>query len=199
MPRIGLVIAALAICFMVGLHCSEEAEATILVKKNLEQLAGESELIVMGTITGKTSNWAHGLILSHHTIEVERTLKGKAPASLVITEVGGTVADMTMRIESAPTYAVGQRVLVTLKKGPRGYWRTLGWIQGRYSVVRNQATGADMIRLEKGLEYVTAPYFGSGTRTVEVDEFCEKVAELVVVAAKKAAELEAAAKKEEGR
>lgn len=198
MTRKALIAVALVLVAGVGTYQAESSHATILIKKNLGQLAAESELIVVGRITGKSCNWAHGLILSHHTLEVERTLKGKAPAQLVVTEVGGTVGDTTMRVESAATYAPGQRVLVHLKKGPRGYWRTLGWIQGRYAVVHNRASDEDVVRLETGLEYVTSAYFPR-LRTVELDEFCEKVEELVAVAAKKKAALEAAEKEEKGR
>lgn len=198
MSRIGLVFVALATVLAVGVHIEAPAEATILIKKNLEQLAAESELVVVGTITGKSCNWAHGFILSHHTLEVERTLKGKAPAQLVLTEVGGTVGDMTMRIESAPTYEPGQRVLVTLKKGPMGYWRTLGWTQGRYAVSHNRASEQDIVRFTRGLEYVTKPWFGKD-RVVELEDFCDTFAELVEKAAKKAAEKKAAEKKEQGR
>ena len=95
-----------------------------------------------------------------------------------------------MRIESAPVYHVGQRVLLTLKKGPAGYWRTHGWIQGRFTVLRNQATEEDVVRFDKGLEYVTSTHFGKA-RTAELDEFCEKMVELVKVAAEKAKKIAA--------
>ena len=201
MARVALLLGALALVLGIGVELADSSQATILIKKNLGQLAAESELIVVGRVTAKTSNWHDGLILTHHTFEVERCLKGKATGQLVVTEIGGTVGDMTMRVESAPTYAVGQRVVLTLKKDVKGFLRTHGWIQGRFFVARNPATELDMVRLDPGLAHVTSSWFGPRARTCELEDFCDTLTELVALAKKKEEALRAkqGRKTEEGR
>ena len=134
----------LALVVVLGLlvHGAGTSEATILIKKDLAQLAAESDHVIVGKVESTRARWdlKLGLILTDTTITVERALKGKPGKSIVVTEVGGTVGDLTQRIEGVPQYAAGQRVLLTIKKGPAGYWRTHGWIQGRFSVITNRAT-----------------------------------------------------------
>ncbi len=123
------------------------APATTVPRVDLPDLARSAELIVHGRVVRQWSEWdpAHRFIWTHYLLEPAEVLKGRAPASIVVSEPGGRVGDTMMRIVGVTKYADREEVVVFLKRTPIGYWRCYGWAQGKYSVVKS-ADGLKRVR-----------------------------------------------------
>ena len=83
----------------------------------ISELFDRCEHAVAGSVTSVDAYWnaEHTRIYTDIGIAVEEDLRGdfNAPNDvLVLTELGGTVGDVTMVVEHAPRFAVGERVLV---------------------------------------------------------------------------------------
>ena len=178
--RLGLIttgaLIALALAHPVG--------GTIVIKKDLGRLCSEADRIVIATVVSQHANWQPGtkFIYTHTELVVETTLKGKPIASLRVSEPGGTIGDVTCRVVGMPKYAVGERVLLVLKRDALKLWRTHGLYQGKFQVALNRATDEEVIKGRPGLGYVTDAFFKADTRgasgSIALEDFVEKVDEL---------------------
>lgn len=182
------VPAILAVLFVAG---RETADATILIKKNLAQLAAESERIVIAEVGAQSGAYAKGtrVIFTYTELAIEATLKGTAETRMSLAEVGGTVGNLTTMVEGMPRFATGERVLLFLKKDALGQWRCHGAVQGRFPVIENIATGERLVKLDPAMAHVHRSYFQTEgdpiPRTVTVEEFQAKLKTLIARAGEK--------------
>ncbi len=178
----------LAILLVAG---RETADATILIKKNLAQLAAESERVVIAEVGVQRGAYAKGtrVIFTYTQLNVVSTLKGENTGTLELAEVGGTVGNITTVVVGMPRFAEGERVLLFLKKDVLGQWRTHGCVQGRFDVIDNLATGERLVKLDPAMPHVHREYFATEAdpqpRAVTLEEFAAKLRELVAKAAEK--------------
>ncbi len=180
---------------LLALLCMSTAvsDATILIKKDLSQLAAEAELIVIAKVGNQSARYAKGtrVIFTYTDLTIERVLKGASDKTMTVAEVGGKVGDITLHVESMPKFREGERVLLFIKKDTLGQQRVHGAIQGKFQVVHNFATHEDLVLFDKGLRYVTNSSFATkGDKSptqVSLSEFQAKVLELVKEGKKKAA------------
>lgn len=160
------------------------ADATILIKKNLAQLATESERVVVAQIGAQHCDYAPNtkVIFTYTNLIVEKTLKGEASAELEIAELGGTLGDVTTIVDGMPRFTEGDRVLLFLKKDALGQWRTHGCVQGCFVVVDNIATGERLVKLDPAMAHIHRAYFATEAdprpTAVNLDEFRAVVARL---------------------
>ncbi len=117
------------------------AGSTILIVKNLGELAREADAIVVGRVTGAESRWGNGqsIIWTHHSMRVEETWKGDLTGEIVVSEIGGTVGTKSQFLCGAPSYRAGDHVLLFLKRDAGGLLRTYGWLQGRFDLAADSA------------------------------------------------------------
>jgi len=111
------------------------ASATIVPQVSFEELTDSSEFIASGRISRSWAAWdsSHKYIWTHYELTVAAAWKG-AGRAVEFAEPGGSVGGEATMIAGAVTYAVGDRVVVFLKRMPNGYLRTTGWAQGKYDV-----------------------------------------------------------------
>ena len=176
---------------LVALAAPRAADATIIIPKNLKELAAEAELVLVAEVTGQRADRVAGpesLIYTFSALRVLEQWKGAKTDRLEVAEVGGRVGDVTCFAAGMPQYKVGERVLVFLKKDVLGLWRTHGLVQRRFAVQKNVATGDDVVRLEKGLEHVTREHLAAAEvnagGTVELETFAARARELIAQAAR---------------
>jgi hypothetical protein len=112
------------------------AQATLVPALSLEGLVDQSETIVHGRVTSAWTAWdsGHKYIWTHYRMEVLDPVRGNPGASVVVSEPGGSLDGVTMRISGAPDYAVGEEAIVFLYRTPIGYLRATGYGQGKYTV-----------------------------------------------------------------
>jgi hypothetical protein len=128
--RICRSIGALSLLFALRLS------ATIVPSLTFEQMTDQSELVVQGQVTRAWSDWdsEHKYIWTHYEIAVAGTQKGRAGATVVVSEPGGAVGNKAMSIAGVVGYAPGEQVAVFLQRMPNGYLRTTGFGQGKFAV-----------------------------------------------------------------
>ena len=122
------------------------AQATLVPALSLEGLIDQSEIIVHGRVASSWAAWdsGHKYIWTHYRIEVLDPLLGNLGANVVVSEPGGSLDGLTMRISGAPDYAVGEEAVVFLYRTPIGYLRATGFGQGKYTVTLRSRVHANM-------------------------------------------------------
>jgi hypothetical protein len=111
-----LSLAFAALLAGVGL-CLGLGEAA-MIKPSLEQLSRGAEIIVLGTVSNQVSAWnvTHTAIYTDVTVEVEQAMKGTVRPEVTFRIAGGEVGHIGMRTSTDPTFRVGERVIVFLRR-----------------------------------------------------------------------------------
>ena len=65
-------------------------------------------------------------------VQVDEGLKGTAPRSLLIRQLGGQVGAMEMRVPGTATFSEEDRVIVFLERRPDQTFHGVGMSQGKY-------------------------------------------------------------------
>lgn len=127
--------APFAVLALAALAASPLAATTVL-RQDLSQLTAGSETVVHGEVVRRWSAWddQQTAIWTHYEIEVAEAWKGAPGKTVTISEPGGEVDGVRMAVPGAPTYLIGEKVVVFAVRTPVGYLRTCGWGQGRYAV-----------------------------------------------------------------
>jgi hypothetical protein len=88
----------------------------------------------------------HQYVYTYVTLDVDRALKGTAPSSIVLEELGGNANGMHVTVPGSPEFEVGEHVIVFLEaKEGSEYYRTVAMAQGKFSIVQD-AAGARLTR-----------------------------------------------------
>jgi PKD repeat protein len=112
------------------------AGATTIVMPSDEQLVAKAPVIVEGTVVRSVPVDRNGAIWTETTLRVERTIKGTAPETVTIAEIGGTLGDRFTKIYGGPDYREGERVLVFLRLRADGNYRTVDLFAGKFTEER---------------------------------------------------------------
>jgi hypothetical protein len=114
--RKALSLAFAALLAGVGL-CLCLGEAA-MIKPSLEQLSQGAESIVLGTVSNQVSTWnvTHTAIYTDVTVEVEEAMKGTVGPEVTFRIAGGEVGPIGMRTSTDPTFRMGERVIVFLRR-----------------------------------------------------------------------------------
>ena len=107
--------------------------ATTIVMPSDEQLIDNSPVIVQGVVLSSTPVDRGGAIWTETTISVERSVKGNASGTIVVSEPGGVLEGRVTVIYGAPRYSVGERVLTFLAHSPRGDYQTIDLFVGKFT------------------------------------------------------------------
>jgi len=112
------------------------------IPRTLQDLSGDAEVVVVGTVTERQSrfNDDRTLILTDTTLRVEETLAGQAGAWVTFSEYGGIVGDRGLVVSGLPQYREGDRVLLFLCRDFLDLLRTCGASQGKLEL-RTTAEG----------------------------------------------------------
>ena len=115
------------------------AGASDLIPRRLPDLAHGATLIFLGRCEAISCHWNpdHSLILTANRFRILRSFKGAPGPTVTLEELGGTVGDTHLEVSDAPRYAVGEEVLLFVRRTPLGRWATAGAGQGRLGIVRD--------------------------------------------------------------
>ena len=165
------------------------AEATMTPRLTLEGMVERSERIVQGRCLRTWSEWDAGrqFIWTHSEIEVSESLKGGPVTTVTISEPGGRVGDLEMRIEGMPHYQPGEEMVLFVYRTPIGLWRARGLGQGKYRILADPASGRRRVRGDVSgvaLAEPARPTAGRGTELRQLDgmqleDFKSRLRELI--------------------
>lgn len=134
---------------------AHSALATTVVPPTFEQLVSQAELVVRAEVRAlrceETLREGRPVIHTYVTIDVVRTLKGDAPATLELRLLGGTVGDRTLHVPGVPRFAPGERCLLFIENNGRQFCPLVAIMHGRYRVERRASDGLEIVRRDNGM------------------------------------------------
>lgn len=102
-----------------------------------EQLIQQAEGIILGTVQASYAAWTddHTMIYTYVTLQVQDQFKGQPVGLQMVLQIpGGQVGDISGRVSDAPTFSVGQKVIVHTFMQNTGYNWVYGWVKGVLNV-----------------------------------------------------------------
>ncbi|RKY77553.1 hypothetical protein DRQ00_06725 [candidate division KSB1 bacterium] len=111
---------------------------------SVEQLSEQADKIVEGVVTNIRCEMEANsrFIYSWVTLRIEKCLKSSdADAEVEFRIPGGVVDDLQLTVSHAPTFFVGEHVIVFLARQHK-VWQVLGWRQGKFTIVKEQVLEA---------------------------------------------------------
>jgi hypothetical protein len=116
--RPALVLASLLAVLMT----TALAHATVVLPLSLADQVARADLIVRAHVGAAHSAFVpeRGAILTWTELEVSETLKGQAPTTLVLRQMGGTAGGQTMLVPGDAHLRAGDDVVLFLRSDPSG-------------------------------------------------------------------------------
>lgn len=117
------------------------APATTVAPISLEELARRASLVVEARALEQWSRWdeQQGLIYTYTRFAVSRSLKGRAPSSIVVRQMGGTVGPYTQKVSGVRPWLPGEESVLFLRPATSGdgALSVVGLMQGNFRVYRD--------------------------------------------------------------
>jgi hypothetical protein len=119
------------------------ASASTFLHVSRAELTKRAAAVVVGDVLEVESFWTDDgrVIVTEAKVLVEQTLVGDSPSVVLVRTFGGTVNGFTIEAHGFPTFAKGERLLLFLEHDgkARGAHRVLGYQEGKYRVIRDEA------------------------------------------------------------
>ncbi len=112
------------------------AQATTLLKLDIDELTKRSEQVVRGHVVGMEPRLEGGHVSTYVTLRVAERYKGSGDDEVTLRRVGGRVGDIATHVAGATPFTPGEHVLVFLER-PASKDAPLvvtGMRQGKFSV-----------------------------------------------------------------
>lgn len=142
-------LLVLALCTLISV-----ARATTVIPPSFDELVAQAELIFQGTVTGVQSQWVgeggQRHIVSYVTVQVEDPIKGNPGKTYTMQMLGGTVGDETMEVSDSPKFKAGDRDILFVEHNGTQFIPLVGIMHGRFRLEKDSATGADIVKSDKG-------------------------------------------------
>jgi hypothetical protein len=156
---------ALALGLGLALALGAPAHATTVVPVADADLIDAAASIVVGRVSAIQSHWDAGRrqIFTDITLSLDEILAGPTlPPTITIRQAGGRVGGLESWIDGSPEFVVGEKALLFLRETRDGTLRVAHLHQGKFRVVVDGTTGAEIaLRLRGGQVRVLAPPHGA--------------------------------------
>jgi hypothetical protein len=98
------------------------AHATVVVPLTLADQVAQADFVVRARVGSMHSQFVadRGTILTWTELEVTESIKGQAPSTLVLRQMGGTADGMTMMVPGDAHLSAGDEVVLFLRADPAG-------------------------------------------------------------------------------
>ena len=166
-----------------------------MVAPTFDELVARAESVFLGRVVALRSTWvdsrAGRAIVTDVTFAIERTVKGTVYAERSLEFLGGTIGDDTLRVSGMPEFHVGDRDVLFVSETGRPVSPLVGFMYGRFRVVRDARTGTELVRTHDGRPLGSvdevgnrnAPATVAPLRTLALDDFLGTVSAKVRVQA----------------
>jgi hypothetical protein len=124
-----------------------------------EALAGQAEVVAVGRVNSLISQWNedHSRIFTRVTLSVDQYIKGgNAGQPLTILVPGGEVDGVGELYSHTAVFQSNESVLVFAQKDRQGNYHVSAGQQGKYTVIKDDASGRLMVGGSRTLQEVTA-------------------------------------------
>ncbi len=158
--------------------------ATTVVPMDVDKLASVSTHIVEARAVQSTSQWnaEHTLIFTYTQFALTRTLKGQAPATFMVRQLGGTVDGITQNVAGVRHWRPGEEAVLFLQPSSisDGALVVTGLMQGNF-LMRHTPQGQTFVSngMPEASAYHTATgevtsYRGSNLRLKDLESRIQK-------------------------
>lgn len=121
-------VAAALVCALIA---STPANASVVIALNLEELTAEADRIVIGQVVWvEPMRSGNGMIRTRYRVQVEEDLRGSGDREIIVETLGGQVGRLAMRVDGAPSFALGDRAVVFVQGDNHGIFYPIGLAQG---------------------------------------------------------------------
>ena len=128
--------------------------ATTVIPPTFDELVDRAEIIFEGRVTAIESRWVvkdeNRAIKTLVTFEVLEALKGEIDATYTLEVLGGTVGDVTLTVEGAPIFAMGDRNLLFVTNNGTQFVPLVGIMHGSYRFKKDPSTNKDVVLKHDG-------------------------------------------------
>lgn len=144
-PRIQRGLAAV-LALLALLVIPASTSFAIVPPYRIEELTTLSTEVIVGRVVDRVSDWQEWpyggrVIMTTYRVTVGERLKGETPRTIEVVMPGGKVGDTTIHASECPELAVGQELVLFLKKDVKGlprYW-VFGLERGVFELVGDEA------------------------------------------------------------
>jgi hypothetical protein len=183
------------LCALALVASAVSASATTVTAPTFDELVLQSELVIVARVVATRSAWVNSRagrsIVTDVTVSIEQTLKGPTYAERSLEFLGGTVGEDTLRVDGIPEFHVGDRAVLFINEAGRPASPIVGFMYGRFPIVRDSTTGVDMVRTHDGRPLASTRDVGNPrpparvapSRTLSLAEFVREVGDKVRVQA----------------
>lgn len=138
-PRVARrvsVVGSFAALAATWLAMPSGADASVVLALDLDALVAQSDEIVVAEVLSQNASWTGRRIETEVRLRVDETLHGRSTrgGTIAVRRLGGNVGDIGMRVEGEPSFVVGQRMLLFLRRA-YGVLRVVGMSQGAMRIV----------------------------------------------------------------
>jgi hypothetical protein len=166
---------AIALC---AVHA---APATTFILADTPALFSASHVVVLGRVQSIQSVEDRGAMQTRVQLAVDEVVKGPPTAEVTVVEPGGVVGDKRRWIYGAPTFFVGERVVVFAHRNARGDLQTTFLSMGKFRVVRSSQGSEFAVRNLGDAQVITLRRDSQArdrSRPHELQEFLKTLREL---------------------
>ena len=179
------------LCAAAVLAAALPASSTTVVAPTFDELVMKAESVIVARVAATRSAWVESragrAIVTDVTVSIERTLKGPTYAERSFEFLGGTVGDDTLEIAGMPIFHVGDRDVLFVNTAGRPASPLVGFMYGRFRIIQDSRTGADMIRTHDGrplaslddVDNSRPPAFVAPPRPLSLDDFVRAIGDKV--------------------
>jgi len=173
LPR-SLPFAACAL----ALALVPDARASAVLDRPIEEMTARSALVVRGKVVKTEARWdaSHRRIQTYTQVRVSESLKGQAPATVLVRQPGGHVGELEQLVAGAAEFAPGEDVVLFLERAPdeAGAHLVAGMSAGAVRLERANTGELRAVRRLSGLELVKMRDRGPAeVRVVDRDDLGE--------------------------
>ena len=156
-----LVLATVLVGVMVAIS---PARATTMVSMSMEQLTQASSDIVRARVVNQVSGWnaTHTQIVTITTFEVSQTLKGNAPSTVQVRQLGGTVGNMTDPFMGDVAFRPQGEYILFLEPAGGSNYHVVGMSQGAYPVYQDATSHEERVVLPLNQAQIQSAVSGGG-------------------------------------
>jgi hypothetical protein len=158
--------------------------ATTVIPLGVESLTRMSTHVVEGKAVSSTSEWNadHTFIFTYTQFEVQKTLKGQAPNTVMVRQIGGTVDGITQKVAGVRHWSTGEEAVLFLQPSSTqdGALVVTGLMQGNF-LMRHTPAGQTYVSngMPEAFEYQAAAgevtsYRGNTMRLEELESRIQK-------------------------
>jgi len=122
-------------CALLIFALADLGHATTVRRLSFDDLVKKAQVIVSGQVIDSRTYWTSDrkLILTSYTVQVGENIKGKAPATVTVTSVGGRIGNKILHVAGMPQLQTGENAILFLERAG-AYTTVVGLNQGKFVV-----------------------------------------------------------------